>query len=138
MRVCVSLWSVWEEGQGGTNKTSSQSPHMLTFEIPTSPSITKWGHTSLVSKTPVHCSKHPTMTPPYRSITYDCQKGEMPLEWVNEDVFLAWLAAKECENAIKLIVSCTEGSESPNWWVRRVYWCLWEFSGGKQDHEDTN
>ncbi len=78
------------------------------------------------------------MTPLYRSITYDRQKGEMPLKWVNEDVFLAWLAAEECENAIKLIVSHTEGSDSPNWQACHVYQCSWEFSGGKQDREDTN
>src|SRR6266702_3491464 len=138
MRVRVLVWSVWEEGQGGTNKTSSQYPHMPTFEIPTGPSITEWGHTSLVSETPVCHGKCPAMTPSYRSITYDRQKGEMPLKWVNEDAFLAWLAAEECENAIKLIVSRTEDSDSPNWRARRVYRCLWEFSGGKQDCEDTN
>lgn len=32
----------------------------------------------------------------------------MPLEWENEDKFLAWLTAKEHVKTIKLIVSITE------------------------------
>ena len=57
----------------------------------------------------------------------------MPLEWKNKHDFLVWLTTKEHENAIKFIVSVTEGSDSPNWWVQHTYRCLWEFSGGKKD-----
>ncbi|KAI9437107.1 hypothetical protein BJY52DRAFT_1196649 [Lactarius psammicola] len=54
--------------------------------------------------------------PPYGSITYDHKRGEMTLEWANEDEFLVWLAAKEHEKTIKLI----------------------EFSGGKPKRENTH
>ena len=57
----------------------------------------------------------------------------MPLEWKNEHNFLVWLTTKEHENAIKFIVSVTEGLDSLNWWVQRTYRCSWEFSGGKKD-----
>ena len=53
------------------------------------------------------------------------------MEWPNEDEFLAWLSAKEQQKAIKLIVSHTEESDSPNWWVRREFRCSREPSGGK-------
>jgi len=76
--------------------------------------------------------------PPYGSITYDCKKGEMPLEWSNKDKFLVWLAAKEHKKTIKFIVSVTEELDSPNWWARCMFRCLWEFSGRKPEHENVH
>ncbi|KAH9000047.1 hypothetical protein EDB92DRAFT_1812493 [Lactarius akahatsu] len=112
----------WEGGKGGTNKPSSQSSHMATFEIPTCPSIAESGHASFVSRPLVHCRKPTAVTAPYGSITYNHQKGEMPFEWDNKDAFLAWLTAEEHENAIKFI-------------SQHMYQCSQGFLGGKQDHK---
>jgi hypothetical protein len=111
---------------------------MPTFEIPTGPSISERGTTYLVSDTKLHCGKCTTTDAPYGSITYNWEKGRMPLEWENEDKFLVWLAAEEHVQMIKLIVSVTEESDSPNWRARHMYRCLQEFSGGKQDRETVH
>ncbi len=125
-------------GEGGTNNTSSQSPTMPTFEIPTGPSITERGHSYLVSDAKLRRSKCPVTKPPYGSIMYDHEKGEMSLDWANEDEFLVWLAAKEHKNTIKFILSHTEESGSPNWQAQRKYRCSHEFSGRKTDHENIH
>lgn len=103
---------------------------MPSFEIPTGPSISKRGTTYLVSDVKLCCGKHPTITAPYGSITYDHKKGTMPLDWENEDKFLVCLAAEEHVKTIKFIVSVKEQlSDSPNWWAWCTYWCLQEFWG---------
>jgi len=43
-----------------------------------------------------------------RSITYNHKKGRMMCEWANEDAFLAWLAVKELEKSIELVISQVE------------------------------
>ena len=56
---CV-LFDVRErEGKGGTNNASSGSPHMSTFNIPTSPSITESSVTCLMPKVNMGNSRHP-------------------------------------------------------------------------------
>ena len=111
---------------------------MPSFEIPTGPSISERGTTYLVSDAKLRRGKRPTTTAPYGSITYDREKGTMPLEWENEDEFLVWLAAEEHMKTIKFIVSVTEQSDSPNWRARRTYRCSREFSGGKLDRENVH
>jgi len=97
------------KGREGQTIPSSQTPHhMPSFDIPLGPPITERGCTYLVSEVKVCHSKHPTPMPPYGSITYDREKGEMPLKWVSENKFLVWLAAKENKNTIKFIVSFTD------------------------------
>jgi len=76
-------------------------------------------------------------TAPYGSITYDHQKGVMPLEWANEDEFSAWLIAEETEKTIKFILSCTHTLDSPNWQAWHVYRCAQEFSDGKSSYCTT-
>jgi hypothetical protein len=56
------------------------------------------------------------------------------LKWPNEEEFLAWRAAQESENAIKLIVSKVMNSDSPNWQARRVLKCSREWTGGQLAH----
>ncbi|KAH8982580.1 hypothetical protein EDB92DRAFT_1819808 [Lactarius akahatsu] len=92
---------------------------MPTFDIPTGPSITERGSSYLMSEAKVCCSKCPTTLPPYGSITYDCEKGRMPLEWTNENNFLTWLTAEEHKKTIKLI-------------ERHVFKCSWEFQAASQ------
>jgi hypothetical protein len=111
---------------------------MSTFEIPTGPSITERGHTYLVSEAKVRRGKRAITKPPYGSLRYDREKGELPLEWVNEDEFRVWLAAEEQKKTITFIVSVTEESDSPNWRARRTFRCSREFSGGKSDRENTH
>jgi hypothetical protein len=111
---------------------------MPTFEILTGPSISERGMTYLVSDAKLHRGKHTTTDAPYGSITYNQEKGRMPLEWENEDKFLVWLAAEEHVQTIKLIVSVTEESDSPNWWAQHTYRCLQEFLGSKQDRETVH
>lgn len=111
---------------------------MPTFEIPIGPSITERGGTSLISGAKVRRGNCAITKPPYGSITYDREKGAMPLEWENEAEFLAWLVAEEHDKAIRLIVSRTEESDSPNWRARRVFRCSREFSGGKPHREGAN
>ena len=113
--------------------TSAQPPTMGIFEIPTGPPITERGGTYLVSKS----KRGKSTSAPYGSITYNRKRGDM-LEWDNEDEFLVWLAAEETKNTIKLIVSHTEKSNSPNWRARRLYRCSWEFSGGQVDRANAN
>lgn len=117
------------EGKEGQTISSSQSPHMPTFEIPTAPSFPERG--CLVSEPHARRRKCAVTKSPYGSMAYDREKGTMPLEWENEDEFLGWLAAEEHENTFQLIVSRTEASDSPNWQVQRVHRCSREFSGGK-------
>ena len=104
-------------------------PTMSTFNIPTGPPITECGVTCLVPEVNVGNGRRPAK-PRYGSLTYDRQKGDM-MEWPNEDKFLAWLSAEEQQKAIKLIVSRTEESDSPNWQARREFRCSREPSGGK-------
>jgi len=112
------------KGREGQTIPSSQTPHhMPSFDIPLSPPITERGCTYLMSKVKVCHGKCPTPMPPYGSITYNCKKGEMPLEWVSKNKFLVWLAAKENKNTIKFIVSFTEESHSPNWWAQCMFKC---------------
>ena len=49
------------------------------------PSITERGTTYLMFEAKLCRGKCPTTSAPYGSITYDCEKGRMPLEWENED-----------------------------------------------------
>jgi hypothetical protein len=69
----------WEEEQ------TNQSPihHLMppTFEILTGPSIAECSHTLLISK--AYCGKALVKKPAYGSLSYDCKKGTMPLEWCN-------------------------------------------------------
>ena len=111
---------------------------MASFDIPSGPPITERGCTYLVSEAKVHRGKCPTTMPPYGSITYDHKKGEMPLEWSNEDEFLVWLAAEEHEKTIKFIVSVTEEADSPNWRAWCTFRCSREFSGGKPERENVH
>ena len=53
------------------------------------------------------------------------------MQWPNEDEFPAWLTAEELQDFIKLIVSCTEELDSPNWQVHHMFRCSQEPSGGK-------
>ena len=125
-------------GRKGRHTFSFWTHRMPSFKIPTGPSISKRGLTYLVSDAKLCCGKCPTTTASYGSLTHDCEKGTMPLEWENEDKFLAWLTAKEHVKTIKLIVSITEWLDSPNWQVQCTYRCLWEFSGGKLDWENVH
>jgi hypothetical protein len=83
-------------GRGGKERQTILflDPHMPTFEIPTGPSITERGTTYLVSQAKMCHGKRATTDAPYGSITYNQEKGRMPLEWENEDKFLVWLAAE--------------------------------------------
>jgi len=126
-------------GRGGRDKQHPplKPPTMPSFDIPLGPPITERGCTYLMSEAKVCHGKHPTPMPPYGSITYNCEKGEMPLEWVSKNKFLVWLTAKENKNTIKFIVSFTEESHSPNWWAWCMFKCSREFSGGNPDCENT-
>jgi hypothetical protein len=106
---------------------------MLTFHIPTGP---ERGATCLVPEANMQCGKHPAKLC-YGSITYDCQKGDMQ-EWPNENKFLEWLAAEEQGKAIKLIVSRTEQSDSPNWWACCKFRCSCEFSGRTTNQDNIH
>ena len=133
----VLAWSVGRKEQRFSFELPS--PYMQTFEIPTGPSITKMGGLHLLLEAKVCPHKRPVTRPLYGSITYDQQKGVMPLEWANEQEFLAWLTAEETENTIKFILSNTEASDSSaNWQARCIYRCSQEFSGGKSHYNYKN
>ena len=108
---------------------------MATFDIPIGPSISERGTTCLMSGAKPAKVRCPVRKPVYGSITYDREKGNMPLEWPNEDGFRIWLAAEEQDKVIHLILSHTEASDSPNWRARRMFRCSREFSGGKPHRE---
>ena len=59
-------------------------------------------------------------------------------EWVDHDVFSTWLAAKQSEKSIELIVSWTDKSGGPNWQEWHVYHCGREYSGGKSKYQTIN
>ena len=69
----------------------------------------------------------------YSSILNDQKCGKMMREWSNEESFLAWLATKELEHSIELIVSNIACSNLPLWQERRIMKCLREYTGGKPD-----
>ena len=121
------------EGEGGTGFFPSS--HMPTFQILSSPPITKNSATCLMPKGKMRPGNCPAK-PRYGSLTYDRQKGDMKLEWPNEDEFQAWLVAEEQEKTIKLIVSRTAESDSPNWRACRMFRCSRELSGGKTNREN--
>ena len=121
------------EGEGGTGIFPSS--HMPTFQILSGPPITDNSATCLVPKGKM-CPSNCPMKLCYRSLTYNHQKGDMKLEWPNEDEFQAWLIAEEQEKMIKLIVSRTAESDSPNWWVCCMFRCSCELSGGKTNREN--
>ena len=74
---------------------------MPTFEIPTGPII---GENKLAYS--VHNRKAcRAEVPKRRSFAYDRQKGGMTREWADINRFLTWLATKEAEKSIQLIVS---------------------------------
>ncbi len=111
---------------------------MSALGIPTGPPITENKHAYHIRKQKAHCAKDPVMTWQHGSITYDRKKAGMMQEWANKDKFLAWLAAKESEKAIELIVSQVEWSDSPIWWEWHMLKCSREYMGGKQDCENVN
>jgi hypothetical protein len=99
MLLFIGLGCVCVGGRGRKDKSYfSWTLHMPTFEIPTGPPIAERGTTYLISEAKLHHVKWSTA--PYGSITYDHEKGTMPLEWKNEHDFLVWLATKEHENSI--------------------------------------
>jgi hypothetical protein len=116
-------------GKGGQTTLLPNPLTMPTFQILTSPPITKRGATCLVPDVKMCRGKHPPKLP-YGSLTYNCQKGDM-LEWLNEDGFQEWLTTEEQQKMIKLIVCCTAESDSPNWWAHHVFRCSCELSGGR-------
>ncbi len=93
---------------------------MPTFEIPTGPAITQTNLAYHGPREEVCHTKRCITTMQGGSMAYDCEKGGMTLEWANEEEFLAWLAAKESEKTIGLIVSPIEQSNSPLW----QEWCV--------------
>jgi hypothetical protein len=120
-----------EGAGGGTDKHTipPKPPTMATFKIPTGPAISKNKLTYCVHKQKA-CS---TEAPECGSITYDCEKGGMTWEWADANIFLTWLANKELEKSIELIVSQVERSDSPIWWEQCVYRCTREHTGRKCD-----
>ena len=64
------------------------------------------------------------------SITHDRKRGNMPLEWHDEEHFCAWLATEESDKGIELIVSHTTHSESPLWREQHILKCAREWTGG--------
>jgi len=58
-------------------------------------------------------------------------KGNMTLEWENEEEFLAWHAAKESDNTIELIVSKVVHSNLLIWWEQHVLRCSHKWMGGQ-------
>ena len=60
----------------------------------------------------------------------------MTMQWDNNDAFLAWVASKESNKTIELIVSQTERStDSPDWRERSMLRCSCGFTGGKTDYQ---
>ena len=69
----------------------------------------------------------------YGSILHDQKRGKMMQEWSNEESFLVWLATKELEHSIELIVSNIARSNLPLWQEWRIMKCLHEYTGGRPD-----
>jgi hypothetical protein len=60
----------------------------------------------------------------------------MTLEWASSKKFQEWLAAKESDKSIELIVShTTKLTDSQVWREWRVLWCSREFMGGKINYQ---
>lgn len=104
---------------------------MPMFEIAIGPPIAENLRTYWTPKTDRRQTEDLAMTLQCGSIAHDRKRGNMPLEWINEDHFCAWLAAEESEHAIELIVSHTAHSESPLWRERRILRCAHEWTGGR-------
>ena len=102
---------------------------MPTFKIPTVPTNTQNHHAYNVCREEARRFKRHITKPQRGSMTYDCEKGGMTLEWANEGEFRAWLAAEESGNTIELIMSQIERSDSPLWQEQHVFRCLCEFTG---------
>ena len=103
---------------------------MATFEIAVGPSVAenlRLCRTSGTDKRPV---EDPATTLRLRSITHDRKQGKMPSKWKNEEDFRAWLAAKESDKGIELVIS-VHHSNSPIWQEQRVLKCLREWTGGR-------
>ncbi|KAF8259810.1 hypothetical protein EI94DRAFT_1812713 [Lactarius quietus] len=107
---------------------------MLTFDIPTGPSITE---NRLAYRADKRKARRGADFLQRGSITYDREKGEMTQEWVDHNAFLAWLSAEESAKSIELVVSHVARSDTPNstWRERRVYKCAREYTGGKTVYE---
>ena len=125
----------WE---GQTIHHLPNPPFMSALEIPTGPPISDNKHTYCAQKRKAPCAEDPVTRWPRGSITYDREKGGMTREWANEDDFLAWLAAKESEKHIELIVSKVVRSDSPIWRERHVFRCGREYTGRKQVYKKLN
>ena len=100
------------------------------FEIPVGPSIAKNLRTYRMPEADRRLTKDPATTVLCRSITHDHKHGNMPLEWRDEEHFRTWLAAKESDKGIELIVSHTVHSESLLWREQRILKCVCEWTGG--------
>ncbi len=137
---------MWNARGGGTNNlpiplllptpqinlfTTCQSNGMATFEIAVGPSIAENIHTFWTPRSDRRLIEDPAMTHQHRSITSDQKKGNMTLEWANEEEFLAWHAAEESDNTIELIVSKVVHSNLPIWQERCVLRCSREWTGGQ-------
>ena len=83
----ISLGCMGGGAEGGKQSLLPIS-HMAIFELPIGPPITKKGSTCLMSKAHACCGNYAITKLLYGSITYDYEKGTMPLEWENEIVFL--------------------------------------------------
>jgi hypothetical protein len=101
---------------------------MPTFEIAVGPAITE--NLRTFRTTDRRLIEDPATSNRCGSITYDRKRGKWPLEWANEEEFLAWRAAEESDNSIELIVSHVAHSDSPLWRERRILRCSREWTGG--------
>ena len=121
------------EGWDHRSSPSTYPPRptpMPMFEIAVSPSIAKNLCMYRTPETDRRRTQDPAMSVLCGSITHDQKHGNMPLEWSNEEDFHAWLAAKESEHGIELVVSNTVHSESPLWREQHILRCAREWTGG--------
>lgn len=134
----MNLWNVWGEERGKQIQILSYLPTarpveitMPTFDIAVGPSVAENLRTYRTPKIDRRQTEDPATTLRCGSITHDRKRGNMPLEWSNEEDFRTWLAAEESEHAIELIVSHTAHSDSPLWRERRILKCAREWTGGR-------
>ena len=109
------------------------------FKIAVGPPIAKNLRMYWTSGASKHLDEDPATSLRYGSILHDRKRGKMTREWSNEESFLAWLATKELEHSIKLIVSNITRSDSPLWRERHIMKCSREYTRGRPDqHSGTS
>ena len=111
---------------------------MPAFDIPTVPAISQRSPAYHVPKEDARRAKRRVTAPRKGSMMYDRKKGRMTKEWANEEDLQAWLAAKESDNSIELIVSYIVRSDSPDWREWRVLRCSRKFTGRKKNYQNKH